>query len=97
MIALYGATAEVYDAVTRNPGGFEAALRGLAHLGEARAGFTVQLIPMRANWHQWGQMQELAGSLSPHCRVGAPWLYLSSEGSLQRYREIALQRLARAK
>ena len=28
MIALYGATAEVYDAVTRNPGGFDPAMRG---------------------------------------------------------------------
>ena len=38
MIALYGATEEVYDAVTRNPGGFEAVMRGLAYLREAGAG-----------------------------------------------------------
>jgi MoaA/NifB/PqqE/SkfB family radical SAM enzyme len=94
MVALYGATAEVYDAVTRHPGGFEEAMRGFAYLREAGAGFTVQLIPMRANWHQWDRMIELAESLSPHYRVGASWLFLSSDGSARRNREIAAQRLA---
>ncbi len=77
LIALYGATAEVHDDVTRNPGSFEAVLRGIAYLKEAGAGFMVQLIPMRANFHQWPEMIHLAQSLSPHYRVGAAWLYLS--------------------
>ncbi len=94
MIALYGATAEVYDAVTRHPGGFEEVMRGFEYLREAGAGFTVQLIPMRANWHQWDRMVALAKSLSPHCRIGATWLFLSSDGSARRNREIAGQRLA---
>jgi MoaA/NifB/PqqE/SkfB family radical SAM enzyme len=94
MIALYGATAEVYDAVTRHPGGFDAAIRGMNYLREAGAGFIVQLIPMRANWHQWNEMQELAKTLSPHQRVGAAWLYLSSSGSPAKNREIAAQRLS---
>lgn len=94
LIALYGATADVYDDVTRHPGGFEMAMRGLAYLREAGAGFIVQLIPMRANWHQWDKMIELAESLSPHWRVGASWLYLSASGSPEKNREIAAQRLA---
>ena len=94
MIALYGATAEVYDAVTRNPGGFETMMRGLAYLREAGAGFIVQLIPMRANRHQWDRMVALARSLSPHWRVGAPWLFLSADGSPQKNRRIAEQRLS---
>jgi len=94
MIAMYGATAEVYDAVTRHPGGFEEMMRGFAYLREAGAGFIVQLIPMRANWHQWDRMVELAQSLSPHWRVGALWLFLSSDGSARKNREIAGQRLA---
>jgi hypothetical protein len=49
---------------------------------------------MRANWHQWEQMQKLARSLSPHWRVGASWLYLSSDGSPARNCEIDGQRLA---
>ena len=93
MIALYGATAEVYDAVTRHPGGFEEVMRGFAYLREAGAGFTVQLIPMRANWHQWERMVELAKSLSPHYRVGAPWLWLSSSASARKNGEIIGQRL----
>jgi MoaA/NifB/PqqE/SkfB family radical SAM enzyme len=94
MIALYGATADVYDSVTRNPGGFDAALRGMNYLREAGAGFAVQLIPMRENWHQWAAMQALAQTLSPHQRVGAPWLFLSSSGSPATNRAIAAQRLA---
>ncbi|MCI0474732.1 MAG: radical SAM protein, partial [Anaerolineales bacterium] len=94
MIALYGATAEVYDTVTRHPGGFDAAMRGMNYLREAGAGFIVQLIPMRANWHQWDQMLALAQTLSPHQRVGAAWFYLSSSGAPEKYREIAAQSLA---
>jgi MoaA/NifB/PqqE/SkfB family radical SAM enzyme len=30
MVALYGATAEVYDSVTRHPGGFEKVMQGFA-------------------------------------------------------------------
>ena len=93
MIAVYGASAQVYDEVTRNPGGFEALMEGFARLKEAGAGFTVQLIPMRGNWHEWEAMQELAQSLSKHWRVGAPWLYLSACGGDARNAEIAAQRL----
>ncbi len=93
MIAMYGATPEVYDAVTRNPGGFEKMMAGLELMRQAGAEFTVQLIPMRANWHQWPEMLALAKSLSSTWRVGAPWLYLSSDGTPQRNAEIAAQRL----
>ena len=93
MVALYGATAEVYDHITRHPGGFEQAMRGFAYLQEAGGGFTVQLIPMRDNYHQWDEMQSLAQSLSKHWRVGAAWLYLSACGDQARNAEIARQRL----
>jgi len=93
MVALYGATAEVHDDVTRNPGSFEATMRGFAYLKEAGAGFEVQIIPMRANYHQYNAMLELARSLSPYCRVGASWLYLSACRSDVRNCEIAGQRL----
>jgi hypothetical protein len=94
MVALYGATAETHDHVTRTPGGFDATLRGFSYLREAGAGFIVQLIPMRANYHQWDAMVALARSFSPHWRVGATWLYLSSNGTPHRNAEIATQRLA---
>jgi MoaA/NifB/PqqE/SkfB family radical SAM enzyme len=93
MIALYGATADTYDRVTRHEGGFEKAMRGFRYMQEAGAGFTVQLIPMRDNWHEWEQMQALAKSLSRHWRVGAAWLYLSACGSPARNAEIDRQRL----
>ncbi len=40
MVALYGATAEVHDHITRNPGSFDATMRGFELLREAGAGFT---------------------------------------------------------
>jgi MoaA/NifB/PqqE/SkfB family radical SAM enzyme len=94
MVALYGATAETYDHVTRTPGAFDAARRGFSRLTEAGAGFIVQLVPMRDNFHEWEAMTALAKSLSPHWRVGAPWLYLSCDHSPHRNAEIAAQRLS---
>jgi len=94
MVALYGATPEVHDHITRHPGSFEATMRGVAYLKEAGAGFVVQLVPMRDNYHQYRDMVRLAESLSPHWRIGASWLYFSADGDGQRNREIQRQRLA---
>ncbi|MBI2440285.1 MAG: radical SAM protein [Lentisphaerae bacterium] len=93
LVALYGNRAEVQDQITRAPGSFDAALRGMAYLKEAGAGFMVQLIPMRANFHQWPEMVRLAERLSGRYRVGAAWLYLSACGAAGRNREISAQRL----
>jgi MoaA/NifB/PqqE/SkfB family radical SAM enzyme len=96
LIALYGATPEVYDHITRAPRSFAALMRGIAYLKEAGAGFMVQLIPVKGNYHQYKEMVKLALSLSPYYRVGAPWLFLSASGSAQRNREILDQRLSPA-
>jgi len=93
MIALYGATADVHDHITRNPGSFELTMRGFRYLKEVGAGFTVQLIPMKGNYHQYEKMVDLAKSLSRHYRVGAAWLYLSACGAASKNQEIAKQRL----
>ncbi|NTU52718.1 MAG: radical SAM protein [Chlorobiaceae bacterium] len=93
MVALYGATRETYTTVTRNPNGFDQLMQGFRYLNEAGASFIVQLIPMQANWHEWAQMINLAKSLSPVWRVGAPWLFLSSDRNTQDNDRIAAQRL----
>jgi MoaA/NifB/PqqE/SkfB family radical SAM enzyme len=93
MVALYGANAEIHDHITRTPGSFAATMQGFAYLREAKAGFIVQLIPMRDNYHEFDAMTRLARSLSPVYRVGAPWLYLSACRSAVRNREISRQRL----
>lgn len=93
MVALYGATADVHDHVTRNPGSFQATMKGFKLLQEAGAEFIVQLIPMKDNYHQYKEMVKLAKSLSPHWRVGAAWLFLSAEGDPSKNEEIKLQRL----
>jgi MoaA/NifB/PqqE/SkfB family radical SAM enzyme len=93
MIALYGATEETYDHITRHPGGFGMAMQGFQYMKEAGAGFIVQLIPMKDNFHEWDQMQELALSLSDQWRVGAAWLYKCADGEKIRNNEIERQRL----
>lgn len=94
MVALYGATREVHDHITRNLGSYDATMRGFAYLKEEGAGFIVQLIPMKDNYHEFDQMVELAKSLSKHYRIGAPWLYLSSSGNAEINEEIKKQRLS---
>jgi MoaA/NifB/PqqE/SkfB family radical SAM enzyme len=96
MVALYGAIPAIHDHITRNPGSFEATLRGMTYLREAGAGFIVQLVPMRDNYHEWPAMIELARSYSHDYRCGASWLYLSGSGSPERNAEIAAQRLSPA-
>ncbi|MBU4267944.1 MAG: radical SAM protein [Acidobacteria bacterium] len=93
-VSLYGATPEVYERVTRTPGGFERMLRGIAMLKKAGARVVIQAFPMRENWHQWPQMVELARSLSPLWRLGAAWLNFSADGDPSRNAMIAAQRLA---
>lgn len=93
LIALYGATAGVHDHITRNPGSFEALMRGIALLKEAGAGFTAQIVPMKDNFHEFRAMVDLAESLSPSWRIGASWLYLSACGTPEKNREIEAQRL----
>lgn len=96
MIALYGATADVHDGITRNPGSFEAFLQGVSHLKAARAGFMVQIVPMKNNFVQFESMVRLAESLSPSWKLGATWLYLSAGRDPAKNREIEGQRLAPA-
>ncbi len=96
LVALYGATADVHDKVTRNPGSFESLTAGIAYLKEAGAGFTVQIVPMKSNFHQFEAMIRLAESWSPSWRIGASWLHLSAGGDPFRNREIREERLAPA-
>jgi MoaA/NifB/PqqE/SkfB family radical SAM enzyme len=93
MIALYGATPEVSDHITRHPGSFEATMQGMNSLKEAGASFIVQIIPMRDNYHQLDEMINLAKSLSSHWRIGVSWLYLSASRDFAKNLEISGQRL----
>ena len=93
-VALYGATADVHDHITRNPGSFDAVMRGISYLKEAGAAFVVQIIPMKDNYHQFEDMKKLAQILSPDWRTGISWLYLSASGNPKKNAEIKAQRLS---
>jgi MoaA/NifB/PqqE/SkfB family radical SAM enzyme len=93
MVSLYGATAATHDYITRTPGSFEAAIHGMKYLNEAGAGFIVQIVPMKANYHELDAMKALAMELSIYWKFGASWLYLSAYGDEAQNREIIGQRL----
>lgn len=94
MISLYGATPDIHDAITRNPGSFEAFRQGVSYLREAGVGFIVQVVPMKDNYTQLERMIRLAESFSPVWKLGATWLRLSAAGDSAKNREIEGQRLA---
>ena len=93
MIALYGATAEIHDYITRNLGSFEATKQGMAYLREAGAGFGVQLVLMKENYRQFQNMIDFAKSFTPYWRIGASWLFFSANGDIEKNKEIMQQRL----
>lgn len=94
LITIYGATAKVHDHITRTPGSFEAVMRGLKYLQEAKASFTLQTVPMKGNFHQLDAMEKLAKTFTPYWRLGALWIHLSALGDLDINKEIKKQRLS---
>ncbi len=94
MVAIYGANSEVHDHITRNPGSFQATMNGISLLNDTGARFTIQLIPMKENYHQFQDMVHQAKSMSQELRIGASWLYLSAKGSYQKNLQICAQRLS---
>ena len=93
MVALYGSTADVHDHITRRQGSFVSTMQGISYLKEAGVGFTLQLVPMRDNYHDFKDMVDLAKTQSPLWRTGAAWLFLSACGDPEKNREIIDQRL----
>lgn len=93
LISIYGATEEVFDHITRNPGSFEATFRGVNYLKEAGADFTLQILPMKDNYHQFDDMINIAKSFGVDWRLGAEWYYLSTSGNSSTNQDIINQRL----
>lgn len=94
LISLYGESRETHDRITRTPGSFELMIQGIRYLREKGAGFTIQIIPMRSNFHKLGKMIDLAMSLGSRYRIGALWLNLSASGNKMVTSDIKSQRLS---
>jgi radical SAM protein with 4Fe4S-binding SPASM domain len=95
-ISLYGADSKTHDHITRRPGSFDQALRGIFFLKAVKTDFTVQIVPMRDNYYQLNDMEHLAKSLSRYYRVQAAWmpLFYSAYKDIERNREISRQRIS---
>lgn len=92
-IALYGATENVHDSITRTPGSFEAMMRGISYLKEAGVDFLIQIFLMKDNYHQYKQMFALAKKFTPSSKLGGAWLNLCASGDPRKNDEIIEQRL----
>ncbi len=92
-VSLYGATAQAHDGVTRNPGSYEETLEGIRFLQRNGVPFAIRAFPLKANFHEWPRMLELAARLSRTVRIGAAWLHLSAAGDPVKNEEIRSQRL----
>ncbi|MBN2246020.1 MAG: hypothetical protein JW755_09265 [Candidatus Aminicenantes bacterium] len=64
IVAIYGATSEIHDYITRNPDSFEGIMQGITYLQEAKANFIIQIVPMKSNYHQCNEMVEIAKSMN---------------------------------
>ena len=62
-VSMYGATADTYDAVTRNRGAFARFSRGLRRAVDAGLNLDLSLIVVRANAHELDDMRAWARSL----------------------------------
>lgn len=62
-ISLYGATAETYERVTRVPGSFAGAMRGIHRLIENRIRVSLKTVVMTLNRHELPAMEAFAASL----------------------------------
>jgi len=69
------------------------AMKGFSILKEFGVGFTVQVIPMKDNYHQLDKMIDLAKKLSPSYRIGTSWLFYSAYRSEVMNMKIEKQRL----
>ncbi len=56
-ITLYGATRETYEKVTRLPGSFDKALRGINLLLERRIPLKLKSVALKSNFHELSQMK----------------------------------------
>ncbi|MBN1893032.1 radical SAM protein [bacterium] len=92
LVALYGATPEVHDHITRHPGSFAATLEGMARLREAGVDSIIQIVPMKDNYHQKEEMIRLALSLGSKWRFGVSFIHSSVHK--KRNKQILQQRLS---
>jgi MoaA/NifB/PqqE/SkfB family radical SAM enzyme len=66
-VSVYGASEQTYDAVTRRRGSFRAFSKGLAAAHEAGLPLNLNIIVVKQNAHETGQMTALAEGLDmPH-------------------------------
>lgn len=95
-ITLYGATREVYERVTRLPGSYDKALRGIKLLLERKIPLALKSVALRANLEEMHQMRSLTESLGldffydPHITVRIDGQGYPLEQRLQPWEVVAL-------
>lgn len=70
-ITLYGASENIYEAVTRVPGSYARCIRGIEHLLERGLPLTLKTMVMTINKHELGAMKDFAGKAGVAFRYDA--------------------------
>ena len=70
-ISIYGATAEVYESITRVPGSYEKCMRGIRGLLDRGIRVNLKTILMTINRHEFSAMENMARELGVRFRFDA--------------------------
>ena len=95
-VSVYGATREVYEAVTRRPGTYEAFRRGLDLLLESGAKVLLKAMALRANVHELPAIAAFCRERTNERYRFDPFLHLRFDGDPVRNAEIREERLSPA-
>lgn len=93
-ISLYGATPEVYEAVTRVPGSYAKCVRGIKLIHERGIPLTLKTELMTLNFHELTEMKALADDLGVNFRYdGLLWPRLDRTGKFPQEVQLPLETL----
>ncbi len=93
-VTIYGATAAVYETVTRRPGSFAAFRRGLDRLEAAGVPVRLKAMALRSNAHEMAAIAAFGRTRTKDSFRFDPLLHLRFDGDPRRNAEIRAERLA---
>ena len=93
-VSVYGVTKETYERVTRQPGSFDAFLRGLRLLEEGGVRVRLKAMALRSNHHELTEIAKFCRARTRDYYRFDPLLHLRFDGNMERNLEIAAERLS---
>lgn len=92
-VTVYGVTRKTYESVTRNPGSFDAFMRGLNLLHDGGVKVRLKAMALRSNIHEWEQIVHFCRARTKDFFHFDPFLHLRFDGDPVRNELIKSERL----